>query len=145
MPTLPESFKCRGLNGSIALYHNRMVLNVKGWTNSLSYELPVEQIRAVVVERKTVIPFATLTILAAAVTALVKYNTLWFLVNLTPESIGKMSSAALSLAIASAIITLFRTFFVNLSVAWDNKPTSFRVRFVPVRPGKRLANAFQEL
>jgi len=143
--TVEKPFNCRGLNGFINLYRNRMVLESKGWTNSASYELPIERIRAVVVERKSVIPSATLTVLAAAVTLLAKYNALWFLVNLTPENIGKVSSVALLIAVVCAIPTLLRTFFVNVSVTWDGKPATFRVGFVPVRSAKRLAKHFQEL
>ncbi len=145
MPTLEDSFNCRGLNGFINLYSNRMVLESKGWASSSSYELPVERISKVVIERKSVIPFATLTILAAAASVLAKYNALWFIVNLTPESVGKVSSLALLVAVVCAIPTLFRTFFVNVCVTWNGQPATLRVALVPVRPGKRLAKHFQEL
>jgi hypothetical protein len=122
-----------------------MVLEIRSWTSAASYELPIERIKAVVVERKSVMPFATLTVLAAAVTVLAKYNALWFIVNLAPENVGRVSSVAFLAAAVCAIPTLIRTVFVNVSVTWDGQPATFRIGFMPVSPGKHLAMHFQEL
>jgi hypothetical protein len=131
--------------GSINLYNYRMVINSKEWGVSKSYQLPIKRIRSVVVERKSVIPFATLTLIAAAMILMARYNALWFLVNLTPQNAQTVSSYALLVSVASVVPTLIRILFVSVSITWDGNPTSFRVGFVPLRPGKRLAQKFQEL
>ena len=145
MPSQEESFNCGGLVGSINLHNDRMVINSKEWGVSKSYQLPINRIRSVVVERKSVIPFATLTLIAAATTLIARYNALWFIVNLTPQNAQSVSSCALLVSVVSAIPTLIRILFVSVSITWDGNPTSFRVGFVPLRPGKRLAQKFQEL
>jgi len=145
LPSQEESFNCGGLVGSINLHNDRMVINSKEWGVSKSYQLPINRIRSVVVERKSVIPFATLTLIAAATTLIARYNALWFIVNLTPQNAQSVSSCALLVSVVSAIPTLIRILFVSVSITWDGNPTSFRVGFVPLRPGKRLAQKFQEL
>lgn len=144
MSASEELFVCSGVSGSISLYSDRVVINSKEWGVSKSYQLPLRRIRAVVVERKSVIPFAILTILAGVMAIVTRDNALWFLVNLPQEEAGALSSVALFATIICAVPTLLRMFFVSVSVTWDGDPTSFRVGFVPVRPGKRLANKFQE-
>jgi hypothetical protein len=145
LPSHEKYFNCGGLVGSINLYNDRMVINSKEWGVSKSYQLPIKRIRSVVVERKSVIPFATLTVIAAATILLARYNALWFLVNLTPQNAQTISSYALLVSVVSAIPTLIRIIFVSVSITWDGNPRSFRVGFVPIRSGKRLAQKFQEL
>jgi hypothetical protein len=142
--TLEESFNCSGVTGSIKLYPSKIVIDRKEWGGSKSHELPLKRITAVVVERKSVMPFATLTILAAAAAVLTRYNALWFLVNLTRDNLVMVSSAALAAAVICAIPTVLRTFFVSVSITWDGDPPSFRVSFVSIRRGKRLAKQFQD-
>jgi len=144
LPAVEEPFNCRGLVGSISLHNDRMVITGKEWGVSKSYQLPIERIRSVVVERKSVIPFATLTLLAAVVAVIAGYNVLWFLFNLSPENAQIVSLAALFVTVVGAIPTLFRILFVSVSITWDGDPTSFRVGFVLVHPGKRLARKFQQ-
>lgn len=144
MPAVEEPFNCSGLVGSISLHNDRMVITGKEWGISKSYQLPIERIRSVVVERKSVIPFATLTLLAAVAAVITGYNALWFLYNLSPKNAQIVSSAALFVTVISAIPTLFRIFFVSVSITWDGDPTYFRVGFVPVHPGKRLAQKFHQ-
>ncbi len=143
--TVEESFNCSGVNGSIKLYPSRLVIDSKEWGGSKSHEVPLKRITAVVVERKSVMPFATLTILAAAAAVLTRYNALWFLVNLTRDNMVMATSAALATTVICAIPLVLRTFFVSVSISWDGDPPSFRVSFVPLRPGKRLAKQFQDL
>jgi hypothetical protein len=131
--------------GSINLYNDRMVINSKEWGVSKSYQLPINRIRSVVVDRKSVIPFATLTLITAATMLIARYNVLWFLVNLTPQNAQTVSSYALLVSVVSAIPMLIRILFVSVSITWDGNPTSFRVGFVLVHPGKRLVQKFQEL
>ena len=145
MPAHADSFNCVGLVGSINLYNDRVLINTNEWGISKTYQLPTERIRSVVVESKSVIPFAILTIIAAAMGFITKYNALWFLANLTPQVAQTLSSGALLLSVISAIPTSVRVLFVSVSITWDGDPTSFRVGFVPRRPGKHLAQKFQEL
>ncbi len=144
MSKVEEAFKCGGLNGSISLYRDRMVINSKAMGVSKTYQLPVNRIRTVVVERKSIIPFATLTILAAALAVMIKYNSLWFVVNFPSAVAGFLSSVALLTSLICAVPVLVRVLFVSVTVTWDGDPTSFRVGFVLVRPGKHLAKRFQE-
>ena len=144
MPPHGDSFNCVGLVGSISLYNDRVVINSNEWGISKSYQLRIERIKSVVVESKSVIPFAILTIIAAAMAIITKYNALWFLVNLTPQVAQTVGSGALLLSAISAIPTAVRVLFVGVSITWDGNPTTFRVGFVPRRPGKHLAQKFQE-
>jgi hypothetical protein len=145
LPKLEESFNCNGLVGSIKLYNDRIVIASKEWGISKSYLLPIERIKSIVVERKSVVPFATLTLLSAIAAIISRYNALWFLVNLSPDNARLVSSTAFVITVLFAIPTLFRVLFVRVSITWDGDPTSFHVGFVPVRPGKRLAQKFQQL
>lgn len=144
MPAAEESFNCRGVNASISLYRDRIIIDSKEWGVSKSYQLPIGRISAVVIERKSIIPFATLAIFTAAVAVITRYNVLSFLVDLAPETAGMLSSVALFVAVICAIPVLIRILFVSVSIAWDGDPTSFRVGFVLLRPGKRLTSKFQE-
>jgi hypothetical protein len=132
------------VNASISLYRDRIIIDSKEWGVSKSYQLPIGRISAVVIERKSIIPFATLAIFTAAVAVITRYNVLSFLVDLAPETAGMLSSVALFVAVICAIPVLIRILFVSVSIAWDGDPTSFRVGFVLLRPGKRLTSKFQE-
>ncbi len=140
-----QLFSCRGANYSITLYSDRIIMKDTRWANSKSFELPVDRIRSVIVERKSVIPFATVTIVAAILTVFAKYNALWFLANFTAENSGKISTIGLLASIVCAIPTIFRALFVNVSITWDGQPATFRARLVPARLGRRLTERFQEL
>lgn len=118
--------ECRGGFGVITLYADRMTIDESSWRIAKSYELPIEKIRAVIVERKSMIPFATVLVLAAIAAVVVKYNALWFVVNLGPQSEALMSEIAVAICVVSAIPALLRAFFVNVAVTWDGEPLSFR-------------------
>jgi hypothetical protein len=109
------------------------------------HEIPLTQIRAVIIERKSLIPFATVTVLAVAAAFLAKYNPIWFLVNLPDKESTLVSIAALSAAIAFAFPIILRSTFVNVSVRSEGDPILVRLRFVPARPATRLAKRFREL
>jgi hypothetical protein len=145
LPELEESFHCNGLVGSIRLHNDRITITSKEWGISKSYELPIERIKSIVVERKSIVPIATATLLSAIAAVISKYNGLWFLVNLSPNNSQILSSTAFLITVLFALPTLFRVLFVRVSITWDGEPTSFHVGFVPVRPGKRLAQKFQQL
>jgi hypothetical protein len=142
LPT-QEPCSCHGINGSITLHPDRMVIRHGGSTRL--HEVPITQIRAVIIERKTLIPFATVTVLAVAAAFLVKYNPIWFLVNLPDKESTLVSIAALSVAIAFALPIILRSAFVNVSVRSEGDPILVRLGFVPVRPATRLAKRFREL
>ncbi len=144
MSKVEESFKCGGLNASISLYRDRMIINSKAIGVSKTYQLPVNRIRTVVVERKSIIPFVTLTILAAALAAMIKYNDLWFVINFPTAVAGFLSSVAFLTSIICVVPVVVRILFVSVTITWDGDPTSFRVGFMPIRPGKGLAKRFQE-
>lgn len=129
----------------IILYADRMIIDESGWRTVKSHELPVKRIKSVIVERKSLIPFATITVLAAIATVVVKYNALWFLVNPESQTTAWMSMTALAISVVSAIPTLSRAIFVNVAVTWDGEPSSFRVRFIPTHMGRRLARRFREV
>ena len=136
--------KCRGANCSIVLYRDGMVIN-EGVLSGRSYRLPLERVTSVIVERKSVVPFATGTIIAAIFTLVTKYNALWFLVNLTTNRAGELSSLGVLACIIFAVPTLTRSLFVNVNVTWSGQPASFHLGFVSVKMGRRLARRFQEL
>lgn len=144
MPEAKELFTCRGGNYAISLYVDKMVIR-SGLTSAKVYELPLGQVRSVIVERKSIIPFATATLLAAIIAVLSKYNALWFVINLTPGEGGQVSTVALLVSILCAIPTIARALFVNMTVRWDGEPSCFHLRFVLSRRGRHLARRFHEL
>jgi hypothetical protein len=121
-----------------------MILDV-GWVSSNSYELPIRRIRSVIVERKSVMPFATMTTLAAIGAAVARYNSLWFLVNLSPDASGRLGAILVAASILLAVPALSRALFVNITISWDGQPSIFRIRFVSAHRGRGLARKFQEL
>jgi len=138
-----ELCRCKGANGSIILYNDRLEIKHGGTTHL--HDIPLAQIRAVLVERKRVIPFAAITVLALAVTILVKYNPIWFVANLSDEDSTKVSIFAFAVAMASLIPVALRSTFVSVSIRSEGEPGLVRLRFVPVRSAKRLAKGFREL
>jgi hypothetical protein len=122
-----------------------MIIDESGWGTAKSHELPITSIRSVIVERKSVIPFATIALLAAIVAVIVKYNALWFLVNLNPETETRLSMAAIAVCATSIIPMFSRAIFVNVVISWQGEPSSFRLRFIPTRSGRRLARRFREV
>jgi hypothetical protein len=140
-----EPFRCSGTNYSVTLHSKKIELKeTKGW-NSRSFELPVESVKSVIVERKSVIPFAAVAALSLIATALVKYNAFWFLVNMSPEEALVTAILAAILASVFMIATLLRAFFVNVSIAWEGEPQIFRIRYVSARRGRSLARRILEL
>jgi len=136
--------KCRGANCSIILYRNGMIIS-EGVLSGRSYTLPLERVTSVIVERKSVVPFATVAVIAAIFTLVTKYNALWFLVNLTSDSVGKLSTLGILGCIVFAVPALTRALFVNVNVTWTGQPASFHLGFVSAKMGRRLARCFQEL
>ena len=144
MPVAEELIDCRGINGSISLSKDKMVVRSEGFGLVQFRELPINKITAVVVERKSVIPFAMLTILAATIAAIAADNPFWFLFNLTQQETLIVTMAGVSASVVCAIPTLFRLLFVNILVRSEGEPNALIIRFVLVRRAKRLARQFRE-
>jgi hypothetical protein len=130
---------CHGWNYSILLESEYLVLQ-KCWRRRSSQKVPLREIRSVIVERKSVIPFATMTVLFLIVTIALKYNALWFLLDLTGDS--KFSTAAFLIVLIFAFPTFSRMLFVNVQIS--TQTAIWRVRFVPAQSGKRLVKRLQE-
>jgi hypothetical protein len=140
-----ELCNCQGVGGSIILFPDRMVVKHGGPASSHSHEIPLTQVRAVLVERKSVIPFATVTVLAVVAAILAKYNPVWFLANLSDKDSTLVSFAALSIAVLFVVPVVVRSAFVSVSVSSEGETVPVRLGFVSSRPAKRLTKRFREL
>ena len=109
------------------------------------YEVPMDRIKSIVVERKSVVPFAALTILSALTTLLIGYGPLPYLINLSPENMGRSTMIGALACIIFALPSISRLLFVNVYVSWDTAPGSLLIRFVTSHSGKRLADTFLEM
>ncbi|HXZ98166.1 MAG TPA: hypothetical protein VED24_02235 [Candidatus Acidoferrum sp.] len=98
-----------------------------------------------IVQRKSVVPFAAFTILSCIAAVLARYNGLWFLYNLTADEEVLLSDIALIATILLAISTISRALFVDVIISWAGRPKSFLVRFVPANQGRRLTRLFERL
>jgi hypothetical protein len=139
---LDEAVSCRGINGSIKLSKDKMQLIRGGLGSAESLEVAYTEVLAVVVQRKSVVPFATLTVLAFALALIAKYNVLWFVIDLSRTGIF-ITMIGLGIAILSAVPTLLRLMFVNVLVRSGRGPLT--VRLVPIRSARRLARRFSEV
>jgi hypothetical protein len=142
MPSSEHTLSCRGINGSIELSRDNMRVSGAGIELSQSADIPYEEVSAVLVQRKSVVPFATLTILAAVATLLARFNPLGYFMDVRQIQF-LVTPIALGLGILFAAVTLVRSCFVSVSVR--STRGLFTVRFVPVRSGKRLAQSFSEI
>jgi hypothetical protein len=138
---LEEKVSCRGVNGSIALSQGKV--RVVGLASSTQcQELAYSDVSAVFVQRKSVVPFATLTILTVVVVLVSKFDLLWFIIDLYPIS-GFVVWTGCGIAILCAFVALLRLLFVNVLIRSNRGP--FLVRLVPIRSAKRLARRFSEI
>ena len=96
----------------------------------------------IVVQRKSVVPFATLTILAALATVLARFNPLGYVIDVSWAQ-AVVPPIAFCFGFLFAAITLLRALFVNVTVR--SIQGLFTVHLVPVRSGKRLARSFSEI
>jgi hypothetical protein len=106
------------------------------------HEIPFTHVSAVVVQRKSVVPFATLTILAVVAVLISKYNALWFLIDLSRPGL-LITPIAVGVAILCAIPTLLRLIFVNVSIRFGG--SLLTLRLVPISSAKHLARSFSEM
>jgi hypothetical protein len=137
-------YVCDGGSCTISMDYQNMVLRPKRLMNKFEQRIPLNRISSVIVQRKSVMPFITMTVLAAIVSVIVKYNSLWFLVDLTADISSKGSVIAFIIALSCAVLALSRILFVNVVITSITSET-WRVRFVTAKSGLRLASKFQEL
>lgn len=143
MPKVRE-FTCKGLNCSVTLGPDGMTVNSTAW-KSRSRQIPLKRVNAVIVQRKSVVPFAAFTLLSGIAVLLTRYNGLWFLYNLTVDEEVLLSDIAVLATILLAIPTISRTLFVDVIISWGDRPRTLLVRFVLANHGKRLTRLFQRL
>jgi hypothetical protein len=98
----------------------------------------------VIVERKSVMPFATMTVLSGILGIVLKYNALWFFVELNPSFSSKLSAITFLVSLALAVPTISRAVFVNVFIGSVNSG-AWQIRFVFGKSGARLAAKFREL
>lgn len=139
-----ESVKCRGVNGSIYLRENRMQIMGGGFGSTQPRDIPFNEVSAVVVERKSVVPFATVLVLTVVVIVVAEYNMVWFIVDLSRYEALITSGAILSVAVC-AVMILLRTMFVNVLVRSTGEGAASTLRLVPIHCAKRLARRFREM
>jgi len=134
--------RCRGINGSITLSKDSLHI-IGGSLGSVeSREIPFSHVSAVVVQRKSVVPFATLTILAVVAVLISKYNPLWFVIDLSRVD-PLIALIGIGVAILCGIPTILRLTFVNVSIRSGG--SLLTIRFVLVRSARRLARSFSEM
>jgi hypothetical protein len=141
---LPEAidFTCKGINYAVTLRSDKMIIKKALWGKADLHELPIQCVSAVIVRRRSIVPFAGFTVLAAIATVLVRYNVLWFLVNLSTAGATTFGTVGLLGTALFAIPTLGCALFVDVSITWEGAPTSFLIRFVPSQQGRNLARRF---
>lgn len=144
MPEIKE-FTCKGLNCSVTMGPDRMTVKNTVLGRSRPHELPLRRVSAVIVQRKSVVPFAAFTILSGIAAVLARYNGLWFLYSLTADEEVLLSDIALIATVLLAIPTISRILFVDVIVSWGGSPKSFLIRFVLANQGRRLTRLFQKL
>jgi hypothetical protein len=142
MPELKE-FTCKGINYSVTLQSDKMIIRKSFWRRTDIQELPIQRITAVIVRRRSIVPYAGFTVLAAIATILVNCNVLWFLVNLSPMRAAEFGTVGMLGTALFAIPTLGSALFVDVSITWGGTPRSFLVRLVPAKQGRTLTSQFQ--
>jgi hypothetical protein len=140
-----ELYKCAGWNYAVTLDSSSERVIMRQTVGRRHYEVPMDRIKSIVVERKSVVPFAALTILSALTTLLIGYGPLPYLINLSPENMGRSTMIGALACMIFALPSISRLLFVNVYVSWDTDPSSLLIRFVTSHSGKRLADTFLEM
>ena len=138
-----DSFVCDGGNYSVSITPQTLILRAKRWRHGFQHTIPLNNVRSVVVERKSLMPVASSAIIAGIIGVLIKYNVLGFLFDLNQDISGKISAVAFLTAMLLAIPTVERAYFVNVIIASLDSET-WRVNFVRSNAGKNLATKFLE-
>lgn len=129
----------------VTLGDDSVILRSTSWLRSSFHELPVDRVKAIIVLRKSIVPYASFTILAAIAALLTKFNAFWFLVNLSLGQEALLGNLAIVAAVLLAIPSVLRALFVDIVISWGGRPSSFLVRFVPADQGRRLTRRFNRL
>ena len=137
-----DSYVYNGCGFSILLQPREILLQPKRWRMGATQKIPIRDIRSVIVERKTIMPFATLTVLLIILSIALRYNAFWLLLD--PTQTSRMSDLSILAACLSAAPTLSRILFVNVQIS-SKTNNSWCIRFVSARSGKRLVTAFHDL
>jgi len=134
-----------GVDASITFHGDVMTVRTGGWVKTKAHELPVKRVESVLIQRKGVVPFAALTLMAAIAAVVAGFNALWFLIPLDPPRNLQVATVAMIAGVLFAIPTLSRVLFVNVVINWDGRPKSFLVHFVRAGSGRRLARRFHRI
>jgi len=141
-----EVYNCRGWNYAISLDSSvDRVLIRQAVGRRVRYEIPMDRIKSIVVERKSVLPFAALAILSAIGTLIIGYGPLPSLISLSPENISRSTVIGALACVIFALPSISRLLFVNVYVSWNTRPDSLLIRFVPSGSGKKFADTFLEM
>ena len=138
-----DSYICDGGNYSVYMTPQTLMIRARGWRQGFRRTIPLNIVQSVVVERKSLIPVASSASILGIIGVLVKYNSLWFLLDLNQDISWKISLIALLPAILLAIPTVERALFVNVIIASFNRET-WRVNFVRSNVGRNFAAKFLE-
>jgi hypothetical protein len=144
MSSAESPYVCDGGNYTISMDSQNVVLRQKRRMNKLEDRIPLNSINSVMVQRKSLMPFVTMALLTAVVGTIVRYNSFWFLVDLTPDISTKGSVIAFIIALSFSVSALSRSLFVNVVITSTDSET-WIVRFVTAKSGRRLALKFHEL
>lgn len=142
MPVSEEPVSCSGINGSITLFKDRIRIIGGGLSVADVHEIARDDVSSIVVQRKSVVPFATITILAIIVTLVTEYNVIWFVEGMSRMN-GFITPFGLGIALLCLAITILRLLFVNVTLHFGED--SVALRLVTLRSAKRLAKRFSEI
>ena len=137
------SYVCEGGNYSVSMTAQTLMVKAKGWRQGVQRTIPLNDVQSVVLERKSLMPVASSAILLGIIGVFVKYNALWFLIDLNQDISWKLSLIAFLPAMLLTIPTVERALFVNLIIASFNMET-WRVNFVRSNAGRKFAAKFLE-
>ncbi len=144
MPRARE-FRCAGIDGSVSLREDEMTITTRVFARKKVHNLAVARVESVLVQRKSVVPFLSLTLIAVIAAVVAQFNALWFLIALDPPRNTQVATVAILFGVVFAIPTLARALFVNVLVIWVGRPKSFLVHLVLVGSGRRLARRFHRI
>jgi hypothetical protein len=137
-----EPVSCSGINGSISLFNDRIRIVGGRLAVAETHEIACDDVSSIVVQRKSVVPFATVTVLLVILTLISEYNVIWFIDGLTSTNVF-IPPFSMGIAILSLAITILRLLFVNVSI--NSGQGSVVLRLVTLRSAKRLAKRFSEI
>ena len=138
-----DSCDCDGGNYSVSMNPQNLLVRVRGWRQGLQRTIPISNVQSVVVERKNLMPVATSAAILAIIGVLLRYNALWFILDLNQNISWKISLFAFLPATLLAIPTVERVLFVRVIIACFDRET-WRVNFVRSSVGRDFAAKFLE-